>query len=185
MKLYVVRHGETPSNISGIVSGRSSESLTEEGIKQSQIINQKLADLKFTAVYVSPMKRTIETAEIIVPEYKYIIDDRIAERDLGDLQNYTIDELWKMPLWNSLTELRTPEGAETFASGLERTRDFLFSLKSKYRQPSKNPANEPQILLITHSFISRCIWSIVNDITDEETFKTFSHKNDEIKIYNI
>ncbi|MBP5204742.1 histidine phosphatase family protein, partial [Candidatus Saccharibacteria bacterium] len=86
MKIYVVRHGETNSNLAGIVSGRSDEELNENGIKQAQDINLKIADMKFADVYVSPMKRTIQTAEIVVPEYKYIIDDRLAERELGKLK---------------------------------------------------------------------------------------------------
>ena len=84
MKLYVVRHGETNSNLAGIVSGRSDEKLNENGIKQAQEINLKIADQKFAAVYVSPMARTIQTAEIIVPEYEYIVDGRLAERELGE-----------------------------------------------------------------------------------------------------
>lgn len=178
MRLFVVRHGETPSNVTGIVSGRSEESLTEKGTMQAQKINLELASKQFAAVYVSPMRRALETAEIIVPEYQFIVDERLSERDLGSLQNYTIDELWQNPLWNSLTEKRTAEGAETFGAGMERTRDFLAELKSKY---DKNA----EILIITHSFISRCIWAITNNITDEAEFSKFSHKNEEIRIYEI
>ncbi|MBR2589257.1 histidine phosphatase family protein [Candidatus Saccharibacteria bacterium] len=178
MKLYVVRHGETASNVSGVVSGRSEEGLTEKGIMQAEILNQKIADTKFDAVFVSPMRRTLQTAEIIVPEYDYVVDERISERDLGTLKGYTIDELWQMPLWNSLTEKRTKEGAETFAAGIERVQDFLSELKANYGERAV-------ILLITHSFISRCIWKIANGIQDSADFFEFSHKNDEIKIYHI
>ena len=178
MKLYVIRHGETLSNLSGIVSGRSDEGLTEKGIEQAEILNQKIADTKFDAVFVSPMKRTIETADIIIPEYQYIIDDRIAERDLGTLRDRTIDELWQMPLWNSLTEKRTEEGAETFGAGLERVEDFLADLKKQFSDDAK-------ILLITHSFISRCLWAIKQDLSENLDYTKFHHKNDEIIIYDI
>ncbi len=178
MKIYVVRHGVTNSNLAGIVSGRSDEGLNEEGIKQAQIINKKIADLKFADVYVSPMKRSIETAEIVVPEYKYIVDDRLSERELGSLKGYTIEALWEMPLWNSLEKLRTPEGAETFRSGRERVAEFIADVKKKYRE-------DDILLLITHSFISRCIWSLSNDITDMTALSNFKHKNETIKIYYI
>ena len=42
MIIYCVRHGETPSNITGIVAGRSDEGLTEKGIMQAQKINKKM-----------------------------------------------------------------------------------------------------------------------------------------------
>ena len=179
MIIYCIRHGETDSNLKGIVSGRSDEGLNEKGIAQAQELNLKIADTKFDAVYVSPMRRAIETAEIIVPEYQYIIDDRIAERDLADLKNYTIDELWQNPLWNSLTEKRTKEGAETFGAGLSRVQDFLSDLKKKY------PRENSKILLITHSFISRCLWALEQGVIGNLDYKKFHHKNDEIIIYKI
>ena len=178
MKLYVIRHGETLSNLSGVVSGRSDEGLTENGIKQAQELNRKLEKISFDAVYVSPMKRTIETANIIVPEYQYVIDERIAERDLGSINNRTIDELWELPLWNSLNEKRTAEGAETFGAGLERVEDFLADLKKDFR-------NDAKILLITHSFISRCLWAIEHGPNENLDYTKFHHKNDEIIIYDI
>lgn len=176
MIIYCIRHGETNSNLKGIVSGRSDEPLNQKGVEQAQEINNRLSDITFRAVYVSPMKRTLQTAEIIIPEKQFIIDERLAERDLASLKNHTIDELWNIPTWNSLQEMRTPEGAETFGSGQVRVRDFLLELKKKYQPNDK-------ILLITHSFISRCLWAIESNITKEQNFSKFSHRNNEIKIY--
>ena len=156
MKIYCIRHGETPSNITGIVAGRSDEGLTKKGIEQAQELNKKIGNKKFDAVFVSPMHRTIQTAEIIIPEVHYRVDDRISERNLGELKDHTIDELWQMPDWNSLVKLKTDGNAETFGSGIIRVREFLSDLKKEF------PA-DAEILLITHSFVSRCIWSIVNN----------------------
>ncbi|MBR2659572.1 histidine phosphatase family protein [Candidatus Saccharibacteria bacterium] len=179
MIIYCVRHGETDSNLKGIVSGRSDEGLSSKGIAQAQKINLEIADTKFDAVYVSPMRRAIETAEIIVPEYQYIIDERLAERDLAGLKDRSIDELWQNPLWNSLTEKRTLEGAETFGSGLMRVQDFLSDIKKQF------PHHEPTILLITHSFISRCLWAIEQGVKDDLDYTKFHHQNDEVIIYKI
>ena len=178
MKIYVVRHGETNSNLAGIVSGRSDEELNENGIKQAQDINLKIADMKFADVYVSPMKRTIQTAEIVVPEYKYIIDDRLAERELGKLKGYSVEQLWDMPDWNSLENKRMPEGAETFGAGRERVAEFIADVKKKYKE-------DDILLIVTHSFISRCFWSISNDIDDPRAFENFKHKNETVKLYYI
>ena len=178
MKIYCVRHGETPSNLTGIVAGRSDEGLTKKGIEQAQKLNQEIGSKTFDAVFVSPMRRTLETAEIIIPEADFIIDHRIAERDLGELHDHTIDELWQMPDWNSLVKMRTEDNAETFASGLLRVRDFLSDLKKKYPDTA-------EILLITHSFVSRCIWAITNGYNENTDYSKFHHKNDEIIKYKI
>jgi broad specificity phosphatase PhoE len=181
IRLVVVRHGETISNINGIVTGRSNDSLTEHGALQMQKVRKELMDSscdftkRFDAVYASPMKRCVESAQILVPEYTPIYDDRLAERDLGELKDYSIDQLWEKPLWNSLDVPRMPEGAETLLSGINRVRDFLEDLEKKYK------GKDVEILVITHSFISRCMWIILNKITDEKMMAGFTHKNDEIK----
>lgn len=178
LRLIVVRHGETPANLSGTVTGRSEDSLTENGREQMKQIRQELKHYApLLAVYASPMKRCVESVQIIAPEHDPIYDDRLAERDLGDLTNYHIDELWQNPLWNSLEIERTVGGAETLLSGLMRTRQFLAELKEKYPDGGR-------ILLVTHSFISRCLWIITENITDQAAMSSFLHRNDQIKVYN-
>ena len=81
LRLFVVRHGETPSNLTGVVTGRSEDSLTANGKDQMVKIRGELAKEKFSAVYASPMKRCVESVQIVAPEYDPIYDDRLAERD--------------------------------------------------------------------------------------------------------
>ena len=193
IKLIVVRHGETPSNLSGTVTGRSEDILTANGREQMLKVRKNLLKIQqktptkpktksqalylFTAVYASPMKRCIESVQIVAPEYDPIYDDRLAERDLGELKNYNIDELWQKPLWNSLEVERMGSGAETLLSGLNRVQSFLDDIKNQYKDGA-------ELLLVTHSFISRCLWIITENITDEEEMSNFLHPNDQIKIYN-
>ena len=184
IKLIVVRHGETPSNLSGTVTGRSEDILTANGRDQMLKVRKDLLKMQgapkilqsFKAVYASPMKRWIESVQIVAPAYDPIYDDRLAERDLGELKNYNIDELWQKPLWNSLEVERMGSGAETLLSGLNRTRNFLDDMKA-------NCPDGATLLLVTHSFISRCIWIITENITDEEEMSNFVHPNDQIKVY--
>lgn len=200
LTLTVVRHGETPSNLTGVVTGRSEDSLTANGKNQMIKVRRDLlksqqetltnlqpkksnvaisqALNRFLAVYASPMKRCVESVQIVAPEYDPIYDDRLAERDLGELKDYTIDQLWEKPLWNSLETARMDGGAETLLSGLERVKSFLEYLKKKYPEGG-------DILLVTHSFISRCLWIILENITDPEEMSTFLHPNDEIREYTL
>ena len=54
MKLYIVRHGD-PDYVS--------DSLTERGRKEAELLADRLEKLDFTAIYVSPLGRARETAE--------------------------------------------------------------------------------------------------------------------------
>ncbi len=83
--IYVVRHGQVPSNVLGIISGCNDESLTEKGIEQAILVRDELKGINFDAVYSSPVIRAVQTAEIIVPDKKIICDERLAERDPGSL----------------------------------------------------------------------------------------------------
>ena len=85
MKLYVLRHGETDYNKEGIFQGQNNIDLNEEGIKQAQITAKSLENIFFDKVYVSPLKRAIETAKIVTNN-ELEIDDRIKERSFGKLE---------------------------------------------------------------------------------------------------
>ena len=81
-----------------------------------------------------------------------------------------------MNSWNSFDIEKTPEGAETLLSGLKRVKDFLDEINEKYKNKT--------VLIVTHNFISKCIWILKNDIQDAEQINSFFHDNGEIKYYN-
>ena len=177
MKLYVVRHGRVPSNDKGIIVGRSPEELTEVGIKQALIVRDKLMGIDFDAIYCSPVVRTRQTADIINFKNQSIIyDERLAEREPGNLMGTKRKDVNK-EYWNSLVLDKTPEGAETLKSGIERTKSFLNDITKKHKGQS--------VLVVTHSFNCKCFWVILNKITDSSKINQFTHDNDEIKIYDI
>ena len=174
MDLYVVRHGEVPSNIEGILSGWSEEKLTKKGIKQAKQARKLVKKIKFDAIYASPIERTKETAEIIEPKREIIFDNRLAERELGEMLGKLRADI-DISTWNSIDTDKTPEGAETLGAGLKRLRNFLDELYEKYR--------EKTILIVTHNFVSKCIWVIENNVQDQEEIDKFTHENSEIKFY--
>ena len=73
MKLYVVRHGQVPSNIEKVVSGWNDEKLTKKGIEQATKIRNELQNVKFDVVYSSPVDRAIQTANIVAPQNSIIL----------------------------------------------------------------------------------------------------------------
>lgn len=63
MKLYVLRHGQTDYNKEGRFQGQNNIELNEEGIKQVKETAKILRNINFDKVYVSPLKRAIDTAK--------------------------------------------------------------------------------------------------------------------------
>lgn len=89
--IYIFRHGQTDDNANFIFSGNRDAKLTEEGVKQAEVLAQKIMDIKFDRLISSPQNRAIQTMEIAISQnpnaknLKIETDERIKERSYGDL----------------------------------------------------------------------------------------------------
>ena len=64
-RLFLVRHGATVLSAEDRFAGATDVELSDEGIFQARSLAERLADDAITAVYCSPMKRTVHTATIL------------------------------------------------------------------------------------------------------------------------
>ena len=88
-KIWLIRHGMTEGNLKGRYIGKTDEHLCEQGRKA-------LAELSYPEpdeIFVSPMIRCRETAEILFPGKRFRIIDQLAETDFGDFENKNYREL--------------------------------------------------------------------------------------------
>ena len=67
MKFVLVRHGETEWNRLGKFQGQNDTPLNQRGLEQARQTGQAVAALKPTALYSSPLHRTIQAAEENLP----------------------------------------------------------------------------------------------------------------------
>ena len=72
MKVYLVRHGQIPSNALRQYPAVD-EQLTAVGIEQATALREKISDMKFDAVFCSPLERAKQTARIITDDRNDII----------------------------------------------------------------------------------------------------------------
>lgn len=70
------------------VQGKADIELNEKGIKQAEETRDSLRIEKIDLILCSPLKRAIQTAEIIKQgrNIKMIIDERVSERDFGEFE---------------------------------------------------------------------------------------------------
>ncbi|MDP3740983.1 MAG: histidine phosphatase family protein [bacterium] len=88
LNLYVLTHTETFYNKNRIFTGQLDSKLTPLGHRQAQRQGQKLRNKNIVWAFISPLKRTHETLKYIrkyYPKFKVIVDDRLIERDYGDM----------------------------------------------------------------------------------------------------
>lgn len=65
--IYLVRHGQTDSNVDGIFRGRES-ALTDTGREQARVVATRIGAIEPTALVSSSFPRALETAEAIARE---------------------------------------------------------------------------------------------------------------------
>ena len=91
MRLILVRHGETPWNREGRFQGRSLIGLSQRGVTQARQIVKAVLPMKPSALYASPLPRSIMTAEEISRELGIPIVpvEALQEVNLGELEGIT------------------------------------------------------------------------------------------------
>jgi broad specificity phosphatase PhoE len=126
MHLILIRHGETSWNKEGRVQGTSDIELSDEGIKQARLLAVSLKTQKIEAIHASPLKRAMQTAQIINEYHSLEIQNHrdLIEMNQGDFEGLSFKELmdhkkdflkhWisnpaevKMPNGESLADLQT------------------------------------------------------------------------------
>ena len=94
MKVYLIRHGMTPGNLlHQYVGGRTDQPLSEEGKKTLQELKDSGIYPETESVFVSPMKRCAETAQILFPDAEQIIVEGLKEMDFGVFEGRNYREL--------------------------------------------------------------------------------------------
>lgn len=125
MKLILIRHGETLWNKEGRIQGTSDIELSAVGIEQARLLSLSLKDQPIGAIHASPLRRALQTAEIINEHHHKEIQTHqdLVEMDQGDFEGFSFKELmacekdflnkWiadpasvKMPNGESLSELQ-------------------------------------------------------------------------------
>lgn len=128
MEIYLIRHSMTEGNKEKRYIGTTDEPLCAEGIELLKEYSGRYP--KPAHIYISPMKRCIQSAEIIYPqmmmEGKYSIMEDLRECDFGRFENHNYIELsgdMQYQAWiDSGGKLPFPDG-ESREGFTERTRN--------------------------------------------------------------
>ena len=174
LTLYLMRHGQTDLNIAGRMQGQMATSLNDVGRSQAKEAATFIKErgLKFDKIYVSPLPRAVETAQLAVGEehVPFIEDERIMEWSFGPYEGAFVKDLPKdaFDFIHNPEGLPTPEGMETLVSMRERVQDFFSDLEEK-EMPADG--SDKTILVVSHGLFLRATLSVLlsrrwNDLLD-------------------
>jgi broad specificity phosphatase PhoE len=151
MYLFLLRHGETDWNNEGRMQGHSDTPLNANGIAQAHQLAARVAsEESFAAMYASPLARARVTAEIIAQQCNLtpLLDDRLKEQCLGDLEGLTGTEFEQrfpevLAAWRA-DPLQTPlPGQEKRDAFQQRVQAFLADLQARH-------ADGTRVAVVTH-----------------------------------
>ena len=113
-RISVIRHGRTAANDKGIYIGRTDYPLSDKGAAELAGKTDEFVYPKVARVYSSPLRRCIETAEILFPEVQLQTVENLMEMDLGKFDGKSADELVDKPEFKEWlkggADCRPPEG---------------------------------------------------------------------------
>jgi len=134
---YLIRHGENDLLGKRLPGWMPGVHLNERGLAQAQALARALAEVQITAVYASPLERTMETAEPLarLKELEIVARPGLGEIHPGRWQGHSLKSLRRRKLWPVIqftpSLARFPEG-ESFAEVQARVAAELDDLRRRH-----------------------------------------------------
>jgi probable phosphoglycerate mutase len=122
--------------------------LSEEGQRIAADLGQRLSEVRFGAIYTSPLERTMETAQAVARHQKkpVVPHPGLLEINYGDWSGRTLKSLYRLQAWRvihqSPARVRFPNG-ESLVEAQARAVATLEELAQRHRRQT--------IALVTHA----------------------------------
>ena len=99
--LTLMRHAQTKGNLEHRYNGVTDEPLCEQGIETCQ---QREPDLHVSRVFVSPLLRARQTAQIRFPNARQLVVEDLRETDFGIFEGKNFEDLKDDPRYRAWVE---------------------------------------------------------------------------------
>jgi alpha-ribazole phosphatase len=171
MSVTLIRHSLTESNKKGIYCGGKTDSLLcEEGIK----LAQNKCDISVNKVYSSPMKRCVQTAELMFPNAEITIVEDFREINFGDFEGKCFEELKDDKNYTDWVN----SSCENAPPGGECLNDFYYRVRKAF---DTIRYAEKDIIIVAHA---GTIMSIMSYLCPDKPYFDYKIENCERLIYD-
>ena len=178
MRLLLVRHGETDWNAAGRIQGATDTPLNARGREQALALAGKLRYERPARLCTSPLRRAVETAEIIGAELGLAPEmlDALREISFGAWEGCSWEEIqrrWPGDFaWCEGDRLhRAPPGGESYAQLMERALPAVEALR---REPGGTA------VAVCHSAVIRAVLCALRGWTIGEGYERLRIKNSSV-----
>lgn len=172
LNVYLITHCESCYNKRGVFTGRINSHLTENGIKHAKMMAVELKNKPIDLAIHTSLARTKETLEQILkyhPHCRIEVDDRMIERDYGDLSRkskskYQKDHPDLYPVYHRSYDVRPPNG-ESIKDVERRVLPFLKELLNRIKREHHN------VLVVCHGNSIRPMIRYFENLSAEKMMK--------------
>ena len=185
MKMYIIRHGQTPWNARKCLQGRSDVDLNENGIYLAELTGNALCDVTFDMAFTSPLIRAKHTAQCILAgrEVPIIEDERLIEISFGIYEgccyaeeNRQVPQQWIENFFHAPQDYVAAPGGESLDDVEKRTRNFMEDICSRIELQDKT------ILVSTHGCALRGLLNSIRESNREDYWHGGVSKNCAVSI---
>jgi len=93
MRVFIIRHGESTTNLNKQWTGWADVDLTENGISDARLAGDFLKRFSFNKVYSSDLKRAVQTAKNAIPGCNPETSQLLREVNVGNIAHKPLDIL--------------------------------------------------------------------------------------------
>lgn len=184
-KLFVLTHCESCYNRRGLFTGRVNSVLTPTGHAHARALGLRLKDEVIEVAYTSSLTRAKQTLRHILrhhPEAEIRVDDRIIERDYGQLSRkskarYALEQPELFPLYHRAYDV-APPGGESIKQVEKRVLEFMADVLAEMAE------EKAQVLVVCHGNSIRPIRRYFEKLSVKEMMQ-LEHQRHRIFTYTL
>jgi len=170
--IHTIRHAPTSYNAEKRYAGMIDVPLNEKGIREAREAAAKLAGVSFDVVITSTLKRSIETAHLLVSNGAQFVQCGLCnERNFGVMEGLTWDEVQNLEprvlfiaVGNDLHSVN-PQGGEPFEVLWERATRFRRFIFREFRGSN--------ILVVSHGVFMQMFHGVLRGLSCIESLAVY------------
>lgn len=156
--IYLIRHGSTQANDTGMYIGSTDVNLSQKGKESLRFFKKTYFYPQAELYYTSPLVRCVETAKILYPTSNPIVVNGLAECNFGLWEGRTADELSHIPMFRDYicgkSGVTPPQG--------ESNNDFISRISSTFETIVNTMmyAGKTSAVIVTHAGVISALLTI-------------------------
>jgi broad specificity phosphatase PhoE len=165
MKIYFARHGKTNYNDLGLCNANPSIDvhLTPQGIEQAKALAERLKEIPIDHIFVSELRRTKQTAEIVNEFHRSDIEvDPLLNDHRSGFEGQSAELLMEALSKAENRWTAKFNGGESIDDMKQRVATFINKLKTQ---------DYTSVLIVTSGWVVQAAVAILQNISDEDAWK--------------